>query len=217
MNNFFLVRYAPEILQRTGEHLYLVAIAILIATLIGIPLGILITRKPALRQTVLGTANILQIIPSLALFGLLVTVPPALGGGIGDPPAIVALTLYSFLPIIRGTYTGIMSVDPAIREAGRGMGMTDWQLLSQVEMPLALGVILSGIRVATVIAIGTATIATAIGAGGLGIFIFRGISALNNQLILAGVIPAAVLALTADFGIGWLEHHLTRRGGKQAL
>jgi osmoprotectant transport system permease protein len=205
MNNFFLVRYAPEILQRTGEHLLLVVVAIAIATLIGIPLGILITRNTALRKPILGIANVLQTIPSLALFGLLVTVPLQLGGGIGARPAILALTLYSFLPIIRNTYVGITSVDPAIREAGRGMGMTDWQLLSQVELPLAVGVILSGVRVATVIAIGTATIAVAIGAGGLGVFIFRGISTLNNQLILAGVVPAAAIALIADYGIGWLE------------
>lgn len=205
MNNFFLVRYAPEIWQRTGEHLLLVVVAIAIATLIGIPLGILITRNTALRKPILSIANVLQTIPSLALFGLLVTVPLWLGGGIGARPAILALTLYSFLPIIRNTYVGITSVDPAIREAGRGMGMTDWQLLSQVELPLAVGVILSGVRVATVIAIGTATIAVAIGAGGLGVFIFRGISTLNNQLILAGVVPAAAIALIADYGIGWLE------------
>jgi osmoprotectant transport system permease protein len=211
MNDFFLIRYAPEILQRTGEHLLLVVAAIAIATLIGIPLGILITRNATLRRPVLGIANIFQTIPSLALFGLLVTVPLWLGGGIGARPAILALTLYSFLPIIRNTYVGITSVDPAIREAGRGMGMTDWQLLSQVELPLAVGVILSGVRVASVIAIGTATIAVAIGAGGLGVFIFRGISTLNNQLILAGVIPAAAIALIADYGIGWLESRFKTR------
>ncbi|MBG1257925.1 ABC transporter permease [Nostoc commune] len=206
MNNFFLIKYAPEILQHTLEHLFLVGIAIGIAILVGIPLGILITRKTYLRQPILGIANIFQTIPSLALFGLLIPVP--IIGGIGAVPAIVALTVYSLLPIIRNTYTGIIGVDPAIREAGRGMGMTDRQLLLQVEIPLALGVILAGVRVATVIAIGIATIAAAIGAGGLGVFIFRGISVVNNQLILAGAVPAAVIALLADFVIGWMENKL---------
>ncbi|MEH2073769.1 ABC transporter permease [Nostoc sp.] len=206
MKNFFLVKYAPEILQHTLEHLFLVSIAIGIAILVGIPLGILITRKTYLRQPILGIANILQTIPSLALFGLLIPVP--IIGGIGAVPAIVALTVYSLLPIIRNTYTGITSVDPAIREAGRGMGMTDRQLLLQVEIPLAMGIILAGVRVATVIAIGIATIAAAIGAGGLGVFIFRGISVVNDQLILAGAVPAAVIALLADFGIGSLENKL---------
>jgi osmoprotectant transport system permease protein len=206
MKNFFLVKYAPEILQHTLEHLFLVGIAIGIAVLIGIPLGILITRKTYLRQPILGIANIFQTIPSLALFGLLIPVP--IIGGIGAVPAIVALTVYSLLPIIRNTYTGITGVDPAIREAGRGMGMTDRQLLLQVEIPLAMGVILAGVRVATVIAIGIATIAAAIGAGGLGVFIFRGISVVNNQLILAGAVPAAGIALLADLGIGWLENKL---------
>lgn len=204
MKNFFLVKYAPEILQHTLEHLFLVGIAIGIAILIGIPLGILITRKTYLRQPILGIANILQTIPSLALFGLLIPVP--IIGGIGAVPAIFALIVYSLLPIIRNTYTGITGVDPAIREAGRGMGMTDRQLLLQVEIPLAMGVILAGVRVATVIAIGIATIAAAIGAGGLGVFIFRGISVVNDQLILAGAVPAAGIALLADFAIGWLEN-----------
>ncbi|MGI2905992.1 ABC transporter permease [Tolypothrix sp. VBCCA 56010] len=206
MNNFFLIKYTPEILQHTLEHLFLVSIAIVIAILIGIPLGILITRITSLRQPILIIANILQTIPSLALFGLLIPVPFI--GGIGATPAIVALTLYSFLPIIRNTYTGITNVDPAIREAGRGMGMTDTQLLLQVEIPLAMQVILAGVRVATVIAIGIATIAAAIGAGGLGELIFRGISVVNNDLILAGAIPAAIIALIADFAIGWLEGKL---------
>lgn len=210
MNNFFLVRYGAEILDRMGEHLLLVGIAIVLATLISLPLGIVITRNAVLRQPVLTLANVLQTIPSLALFGLLIPIP--IIGGIGAVPAIVALTLYSFLPIIRNTYTGIMGIDPAIREAGRGMGMTDWQLLTQVELPLAAGVILAGVRVATVIAIGIATIAAAIGAGGLGVFIFRGIAVVNDQLILAGAVPAAAIALAADWGIGWLERRLTKRG-----
>ena len=207
-SEFFLVKYGSEILQETSTHLLLVGVSIGIATLVGIPLGILITRKTNLRQPILGIANILQTIPSLALFGFLISVP--IIGGIGAKTAIIAITLYSFLPIIRNTYTGIISVDPAIREAGRGMGMTDKQLLLQVEIPLALGVILAGVRVATVIAIGVATIAAAIGAGGLGVFVFRGIAMVNNDLILAGAVPAALLAILADWAIALVEQRLTK-------
>ena len=203
MKDFFLIKYAPQIFQLTLEHLFMVSIAIGIAIVISIPLGILITRVTSLRQPILIIANIMQTIPSLALFGLLIPIPKI--GGIGTRPAIVALTLYSLLPIIRNTYTGITNVDPAIREAGRGMGMTDFQLLLQVEIPLAMEVILAGVRVATVIAIGVATIAAAIGAGGLGELIFRGISVVNNDLILACAIPSAIIALIADFAIGLLE------------
>ena len=208
MNDFFLFKYAPQILNYTVQHLFLVSISISIALLVGIPLGILVTRKPAWKTPILGLANIVQTIPSLAIFGFFISVPFI--GGIGARTAIIALTLYSLLPIIRNTYTGIIGVDPAIREAGRGIGMTDKQLLLRVEIPLAMGVILAGVRVATVIAVGIATIAAAIGAGGLGTFIFQGISMVNNQLILAGAIPAAVLALVADFAIGLLERRLTR-------
>ncbi|MBW4573999.1 MAG: ABC transporter permease subunit [Aphanothece sp. CMT-3BRIN-NPC111] len=214
-NDFFLVSYGSEILLHTGEHLFLVGISISIAILVGIPLGILITRKPKLTRLVLGFANVVQTIPSLALFGFLIPVPWL--GGIGPTPAIVALTLYSLLPIIRNTYTGIIGVAPAIREAGRGMGMTDRQLLFQVEIPLALGVIIAGVRVATVIAIGIATIAAAIGAGGLGVFIFQGISTVDNQLILAGAVPAALIAILADVALGWIEQRLTlRKQGSRA-
>ncbi|MCY7324299.1 MAG: ABC transporter permease [Phormidesmis sp. CAN_BIN36] len=203
----FLSRYGEEILQRSGQHLFLVFTAIAIAILIGIPLGILITRRPALSKPVLGFANAIQTMPSLAIFGFLIPVPFI--GGIGARTAIVALILYSLLPIIRNTYLGIMGVDPAIREAGIGMGMTDRQLLLQVEIPLALGVILGGVRLATVIGVGLATIAAAIGAGGLGEFIFRGVAIVDSQLILAGAIPAAIMALTADFAIGLVERRLT--------
>ncbi|HLP89339.1 MAG TPA: ABC transporter permease [Nostocaceae cyanobacterium] len=207
MKDFFLIKYAPEIIQHSLEHLFLVGISISIAVLIGLPLGIIITRQKHLRQPILGIANILQTIPSLALFGLLIPLPVI--GGIGVVPAIVALTLYSLLPIIRNTYTGIMNVDAAIIEAGRGMGMTDRELLLQVEIPLAISIILAGIRVAIVIGIGVATIAAAIGAGGLGVFIFRGIAVVNNQLILAGAVPAATMALIADWGISWIEKKLS--------
>jgi osmoprotectant transport system permease protein len=169
-----------------------------------------LTRKPALSKPVLGFANIMQTVPSLALFGFLIPLNLYLFhvrilGGIGARTAIVALVLYSLLPIIRNTFTGINSVDPAIREAGRGMGMTDRQLLFQVELPLALGVILAGIRVATVICVGTATIAAAIDAGGLGRYIFRGLRMNDNVLILAGALPAALIALAADLILGYGE------------
>ncbi|MBW4523925.1 MAG: ABC transporter permease [Phormidium tanganyikae FI6-MK23] len=203
----FLTRYGDEILERLGEHLFLVGVAMSIAILIGIPLGILITRRPNLAKPILGFANVMQTVPSLALFGFLLPIP--IIGGIGARTAIVALVLYSLLPIIRNTAVGINSVDPAVREAGRGMGMSDRQLLFQVEIPLAMGVILSGVRVATVIGVGLATIASAIGAGGLGEFIFRGVAIVDNQLILAGAIPAAVVALGADWGLGWIERRLT--------
>ncbi|MBE9236316.1 ABC transporter permease subunit [Anabaena aphanizomenioides LEGE 00250] len=209
----FLFKYASEIILRSGEHLILVAIAMIVAISIGIPLGIFITRKPKLAPPILGLANAIQTIPSLAIFGFLISVPFL--GGIGKNPAVVALTLYALLPIIRNTYIGINGIDPAIKEAGIGMGMTDRELLFQVEIPLALGVILAGVRVATVISVGIATIAAAIGGGGLGIFIFRGISTVNNELILAGAIPAALIALGADFGLGFLEKTLTKQQGSK--
>ncbi|WP_373540367.1 glycine betaine ABC transporter substrate-binding protein [Chamaesiphon sp.] len=202
-------RSAPEILLRSGEHIILVTVAMLVAIAIGIPLGIFITRRPRLAPPILGIANALQTIPSLAIFGFLISVPFL--GGIGKNPAIVALILYALLPLIRNTYIGINNVDPAVREAAVGMGMTDWQLLTQVELPLASGVILGGIRVATVISVGIATIAAAIGGGGLGVFIFRGLATVNSQLILTGAIPAAAIALGADLGLGWLETKLTQQ------
>src|SRR5881396_585967 len=197
-----------EVAQLTLEHLVLVGLSILIAAGIGLPLGVLMTRKPGLSGPILTFANAVQTIPSLALFGFLIPIPFI--GGIGARTAIVALVLYSLLPIIRNTFTGISGVDPAIREAGRGMGMTGGQLLWKVEIPLALGVIFAGIRVATVIGVGVATIAAAVGAGGLGMFIFRGISMVDSRLILAGAIPAAVLALIADFGLGAIERRFSK-------
>jgi osmoprotectant transport system permease protein len=205
----FFMENRGQILELSLEHLWLVGISTLIAVLIGIPLGILSARWPVWNRPVLGTANIIQTIPSLALFGFLLPVPWI--GERADRLAILALTLYALLPVIRNTYTGIRSVDPAVIEAGRGMGLTGRQLLLQVELPLALSVILSGVRVAVVISVGLATIAAAIGAGGLGEFIFRGLAMVNNQLILAGAIPAAVLALSADFGLGWLEKRMRPR------
>lgn len=208
MNVFqFIVLNYNEVLRVTLEHLWMVVVSIFLAVVVGIPLGILITRWPGLDKPVLGTANIIQTIPSLALFGFLLPVPWI--GARADRLAILALSLYALLPLIRNTYAGIKGVDRSVVEAGRGMGMTDRQLLFQVELPLALGVIIAGVRVATVICVGLATIAAAIGAGGLGEYIFRGLAMVNNQLILAGAIPAAALALLADVSLGWLERRLS--------
>jgi osmoprotectant transport system permease protein len=205
----FLLRHRGEVFQVTLEHILLVAMAMGIATLVAIPLGITLTRHRTLRAPVLGLANVMQTVPSLALFGFLIPVPFI--GGIGRRTAIVALVLYALLPILRNTYAGITGVDPAVIEAARGMGMTPRQLLWQVELPLSSSVILAGLRVATVITIGVATIAAAIGAGGLGTFIFRGVSMVNDQVILAGAIPAALLAILADASLGWAERRLAAR------
>ena len=205
----FISQNRMEVLDLTTEHLWLVGASITLAVLIGIPLGILITRWPVLSKPVLGGANIIQTVPSLALFGFLLPAPWI--GARADRIAILALMLYALLPLIRNTYTGIRGVDPAVLEAGRGMGMTDRQLLWQVQLPLALSVIIAGVRVATVLSIGLATIAAAIGAGGLGEFIFRGLAMVNNQVILAGAIPAAALAILADTSLGWLEKRLSPR------
>jgi osmoprotectant transport system permease protein len=198
-----------QVLELTLEHLWLVGASMLLAVLVGIPLGVLITRWRWLDKPVLGTANIIQTIPSLALFGFLLPAPWI--GERADRLAILALTMYALLPVIRNTYAGIKGVDHAVVEAGRGMGMTGRQLLFQVELPLALGVIVAGVRVATVICVGLATIAAAIGAGGLGEFIFRGLAMVNDQVILAGAVPAALLALFADFTLGRIEKRLQVR------
>ena len=210
MNVFqFILQNRSEVLELTLEHLWLVGVSTLLAMLVGIPLGLAIAHRPRLNKPVLASANIIQTIPSLALFGFLLPVPWL--GERADRLAILALILYALLPMIRNTYTGIRGVDPAVVEAGRGMGLTDRQLLFQVELPLALSVILSGVRVAVVISVGLATIAAAIGAGGLGEFIFRGLAMVDNRVILAGAIPAAVLALLADLSVGWLERRLRPR------
>ncbi len=202
----FFSQNADEILQATLEHVWLVGATMLLAVAIGVPLGILVARRPWLSKPILGGANIAETIPSLALLGFLLPVPWL--GERADRIAITALTLYALLPIIRNTAAGITGVDPAVREAARGMGMTSRQILFQVELPLSLSTVLAGVRVATVLTIGVATIAAAIGAGGLGEFIFRGLAMVNNRLILAGAIPAAALALLADFCLSVLERRL---------
>jgi osmoprotectant transport system permease protein len=205
----FVVHNRGQVLELTLEHLWLVGVSTLFAMLIGIPLGILIAHRQRFNKPVLLIANIVQTIPSLALFGFLLPLPWL--GERADRLAILALTLYALLPIIRNTYAGICGVDPSVVEAGKGMGLTESQLLFQVELPLASSVILSGVRTAVVISVGLATIAAAIGAGGLGEFIFRGLAMVDNGVILAGAIPAALLALLADFLVGSLERRLRPR------
>lgn len=202
---FFLLHH-QEILQSSLQHLWLVTISMLLAVAIGLPLGVAITRCPWLSKPILGGANVAETIPSLALFGFLLPVPWL--GERADRLAIAALTLYALLPIIRNTVAGIQSVDPSVRESARGMGMTDPQILLRLELPLSLPVLLGGVRVATVWTVGIATIAAAIGAGGLGEFIFRGLAMVDNRLILAGAIPAAILALVADLILGLIERRL---------
>ena len=206
----FYAHNSGEALRLLVQHLLLVGASTSVAVAIGVPLGIVLTRRPRLGAPVLGVANVFQTIPSLALFGFLIPLPFL--GGIGASTAVVALVVYALLPVIRNTYTGIRSIDPAVREAGRGMGMTDRELLRLVEFPLAIGFIMAGVRLATVIGVGVATIAAAIGAGGLGVYIFRGVAMVNDTLILAGALPAALMALAADFALGWLEKRLTPRG-----
>lgn len=202
----FVFQHRTEILRATTDHLLLVLIAMIVAILIGVPLGMLIVHRPALRAVSLAIANIFQTIPSLALFGFLIPIPFI--GGIGKRTAVVALVLYALLPILRNTYVGLTAIDPAVLEAAEAMGMTSTEILWQVRVPLSLAVILAGIRIATVITIGVATIAAAIGAGGLGTFIFRGVALVNNSLLLAGAVPAALLAVLADFLLGRLERRL---------
>ena len=210
----FLQLNWSELLSLVQQHVVLVFIAILIAVVIGVPTGVLLTRHRSLRGPVLGIANVMQTIPSLALFGFLIPLPFI--GGIGTRTALVALVLYSLLPIIRNTVTGILGVDPNVREAAVAMGMTGSQVLRQVELPLAMGVIVTGIRVATVIAVGVTTIAAAVGAGGLGVYIFRGLRQYDNNLLLAGAVSAALLALAADFFLGLLQSQFSFEGKRSA-
>jgi len=202
----FVAKNRAQIVTLTAEHVSLVGAAMLIAIMVGVPLGILITRWESFRKPVLGSVNIIQTIPSLALFGFLLPLPWL--GSRAERLAVAALAAYALLPIVRNTYTGILGIDPAVREAAIGMGLNPRQLLWRVELPLTAPFIFSGIRIATVTAIGVATIAAAVGAGGLGEFIFRGVAMVNNQLILAGAVPAAALALVADLVLGVVERRL---------
>jgi osmoprotectant transport system permease protein len=197
-----------ELVELTVEHLWLVLLSVAIAGSVAIPSGIALTRRPWLRPWLLGFANVVQTIPSLALFGFLIPIP--LLGGIGQHTAIIALILYALLPMLRNTVTGILGVDPFVRDSAVALGMTNRQILWEVELPLAAPTILAGVRVATVTTVGTATIAAAIGAGGLGVFIFRGLAAVDSTLLLAGAVPAALMAVAADRGLEWVEHKFSR-------
>jgi ABC-type proline/glycine betaine transport system permease subunit len=196
-----------QIVQLTAQHLVLVLSSMAVAIALGVPLGMLLAQRASTRPWLLGFANVMQTVPSLALFGFLIPIP--LIGGIGKRTVIVSLVLYALLPILRNTYVGIMTVDRAVCESAIAMGMTPGQLLRQVQLPLAARTILAGIRVATVATIGTATIGAAIGGGGLGVFIFRGIASVDTTQILAGAVPAALMALIADGGLGWIERKLS--------
>jgi len=202
----FALEHQTEILSATLEHVELVVIAMTLAILIGVPLGMFIVQRATLRAIALGIAGVFQTIPSLALFGFLIPIPFI--GGIGPRTAVVALTLYALLPILRNTCVGLAEIDPAVLESAEAMGMRQRQILFRVRFPLGLAVILAGVRTATIITIGVATIAAAIGAGGLGTFIFRGVALVNDSLLLAGAIPAALLAILADFLLGQLERRL---------
>jgi osmoprotectant transport system permease protein len=204
----FAVTHRREILVLTSEHLWLVSISMLLAIVIGVPLGIFLTRHPAWKSMILGLNSVIQTIPGLALFGLLLPLPWF--GARSDRLAITALTLYALLPIIQNTFVGISGVDTPVREAAIAMGLTGRQLLWQVELPLAADVIVAGIRVSTVLTVGLATIAAAIGAGGLGEFIFRGLSMVDNRVILVGAIPAALMALGANMVLGLIQRSLRR-------
>lgn len=197
------------ILRATGQHIVIVAVAVGVAIVIGVPLGIWCARRAIAGRAALRVVDVIQTIPSLALFGFLIPVPFI--GGIGTRTAIVALILYSLLPIVRNTLTGIRGVDPNVREAGIAMGLTSRQLLTQVELPLAMPMIVAGIRIATVVGIGVATIAAAIGGGGLGDLIFRGVAMVDSKLILAGAVPAALLALVADVVLTLVERRVVRQ------
>jgi osmoprotectant transport system permease protein len=203
MSSGFLSQYGGEIATLTLEHLWLTGAAMLFATAIALPAGIWLTRSPRWAKPVITVANVLQTIPSLAMFGFLLPLP-----WLGDRAAriaILALTAYALLPILRNTYAGIRGIEPSILEVARALGLTDWQLLFKVELPLAASFILAGLRTATVTCVGIATIAAAVGAGGLGELIFRGVASVDNRLVLAGAIPAALLALGADAALGLLE------------
>jgi len=205
----FFWSHRAEILAATGEHLLLVLVAMAAAVAIGVPLGMWIISRPRWQRVALGLANIFQTIPSLALFGFLIPIPFL--GGIGARTAIIALVLYALLPILRNTCVGLAGVDPVVIEAAQAMGMTERQILFRVRVPLARSILFAGIRTSTVITIGVATIAAAIGAGGLGTFIFRGVAMVNDAVILAGAVPAAVLALAADYLLGLVERRMRVR------
>lgn len=208
----FIVDNLPAIGQRTIQHVSIVGVAVALAILTGVPIGIAITQNKRAADVVLYIAAIIMTIPSIALFGMMIPLLSLIGQGIGYVPAVIAVLLYSQLPIIRNTYTAITNVDPALREAARGMGMGPMQRLSQVELPIAVPVIMAGVRIAVVINIGITAIATYIGAGGLGVFISRGISQTDSRQLITGALAVSLLAIAADYGLLWVQHRLTPKG-----
>lgn len=209
MSSGFFSQYGGEITTLSMEHLWLTGAAMLFATAIAVPAGIWLTRAPRWANPIIGAANVLQTIPSLAMFGFLLPLPWL--GERAARIAIVALTAYALLPIVRNTYAGIRGIDPAVLEVARALGLTNSQRLFKVELPLAASFILAGLRTATVTCVGIATIAAAVGAGGLGELIFRGVASVDNRLVLAGAVPAALLALIADAALGLLERRFKVR------
>jgi osmoprotectant transport system permease protein len=207
LSSGFFAQYGGEIVTLTVEHLWLTGAAMLLATAIAVPVGVWLTRSERWARPVLAAANVLQTIPSLAMFGFLLPLPWL--GERAARIAIVALTAYALLPILRNTYAGIRGIDPAVNEVARALGLTGWQRLIKVELPLSAALILAGLRTATVTCVGIATIAAAVGAGGLGELIFRGVASVDNRLVLAGAVPAALLALAADGALGLLERYVT--------
>lgn len=208
----FIMNNLPAVAQRTLQHVSIVGVAVGLAIVTGVPIGIAITQNKRAADIVLYVAAIIMTIPSIALFGVMIPILALIGQGIGYLPAVIAVLLYSQLPIIRNTYTAISNVDPALREAARGMGMGTWQRLRQVELPIAVPVIMAGVRVAVVINIGITAIATYIGAGGLGAFISRGISQTDTRQLITGALAVSLLAIFADYSLLWLQHRLTPRG-----
>jgi osmoprotectant transport system permease protein len=212
----FMRDNASTILFLTGQHVSIVGVAVSLAILLGVPIGILITQSKRAADIVLAAAAIIMTIPSIALFGILIPILSTIGQGIGYLPAVIAVLLYSQLPIIRNTNTAIATVDPALREAARGMGMTTAQRLWRVELPIAVPVIMAGVRVAVVVNIGITAVATYIGAGGLGMLISRGISQTDSRQLIAGALCVSVLAIVADYGLLWVQRRLTPAGMRPA-
>ena len=198
---------AHEILEQSLQHIWLVGVSVLVAIAISAPVAVFLTGRAQLRRWTMGVVNVIQTIPSLALFGFLLPIPFI--GGVGKRTTIIALILYALLPVLRNAIVGILGVDAGVRESAVAMGMTRRQILWRVELPLALPTILAGVRIATVATIGTATIAAAVGGGGLGTFVFRGIAMADSKLILAGAIPAALMAIAADEVLGWFERRIS--------
>lgn len=212
----FILHNLPSIGERTIEHISIVGVAVALAVLTGVPIGIGITRSQRVADTVLYLGSIVMTIPSIALFGVLIPLLSKIGQGIGYLPAVIAATLYAQLPIVRNTYTAIRNLDPALRSAAIGMGMSPRQRMWRVELPLAMPVIIAGIRIAVVINIGVTAIAAYIGAGGLGTFISRGISQTDVRQLLTGALALAVLAIAADYALLWLQRRLEPKGAARA-